>query len=100
MAFHTRTSMSDAAKDGPSLDPPKDDPPKDDPPADPPELVSAQPLQLPPELVESLATQVTNSVLKQLAASGHHPKTGPGSSSSTLPGNQGELGTDRTAVQH
>ena len=100
MAFHTRVSMSDAAKDGRSLDPPKDDPPKDDPPADPPELISAQPLQLPPELVESLATQVTNSVLKQLAASGHHPKTGPGSSSSTLPGNQGGLGTDRTAVQH
>ena len=73
MALHARVSMLDSGKDGRPLDPPKDDPPKDDPPADPPEWVTTQLPQLSPELVESLATQVTNSVLKQLAASGHNP---------------------------
>ena len=100
MVLHARVSMSDSAKDGHSLDPPRDDLPKDDPPAGPPERVTTQPPQLLPELIESLATQVTNSVLKHLAASGHNSiKMKMGSSSPTLPGNQGERSINRTAVQ-
>jgi hypothetical protein len=93
-------STSDSAEDGCPSDPPKDDPPKDDPPADPPKQATGQPPQLSSEQMESLASQVTKSVLKQLAASGAKPADSrTGSSSATLPGDQGEQGADRTSSQ-
>ncbi len=95
------TTMSDSAKDGHPTDPPKDDLPEDDPPADPPKQATGQPPQLSSEQMESLASQVTKSVLKQLAASGAKPADArTGSSSATLPGDQGEQGADRTSAQH
>ena len=55
--------MADQNEDGR-----RDEPPKDDPPAEPKD--ANQPPQLPSEQMESLAAQVTQTILKQLAGGG------------------------------
>ena len=79
--------MADQNKDGR-----RDEPPKDDPPADPKD--ENQPPQLSLEQMESLAAQVTQTILKQLAGGGAKAigDQQAGSSSSSQPGEQGEHG--------
>ena len=80
--------MADQNEDGR----PRDESPKDDSPADP--KVTDQPAQLSSQQMETLAVQVTQTILKQLASGGakaNDQQAGPSSSSrSTV--DQGERG--------
>ena len=60
----------EADGDRPPPSPPRDEPPRDDPPPDETRPHSEAAPQLSPEQLDSLATQVTQKILKQLGTAG------------------------------